>query len=156
MKFNLNHRALCSLIFALPPTALYAETKTPSTLNAATTLTMAQACLQAASEAGHTVAIAIFNSHGTLLHFNYGNAAPAAGEVAQWKGLSAAMYQVSTVETAKWNIPTAPKIATAQGGVAVLSKNDIALGGIGVSGAPPQFDEDCASLAAKAVGLKTR
>lgn len=134
---------------------LAADVKAAQDLDMASIESMNNACQNAAKKEGYTVAVAIFNDNGNLLSFSYGGASPAASEVAQWKGLSAALYRVSTAETAKWNVPTAPKISTAQGGVPLFNKNGDAVGGIGVSGAPPQFDEDCGVLAAKAVGLNS-
>ncbi|SMF65878.1 Uncharacterized conserved protein GlcG, DUF336 family [Alteromonadaceae bacterium Bs31] len=153
IKTSLTAAIITSLLCATPSMA---KPKTTTVLDTAVLKKMNSECLKAASKKGHTVAIAIFNDNGVLLSFNYGGASPAAGEVARWKGLSAAMYRVSTLETAKWNVPTAPKISTAQGGVPLFSEDGSAVGGIGVSGAPPQFDQDCGALAAQAVGLRTQ
>lgn len=112
-------------------------------------------CLKHAEEVGHNVAIAIYDQGGVLLSFlKTDGASPAAGEVARWKGLSAAYYRVSTATTAEWNVPTAPKIATIQGGLPITSTDGKPLGGIGVSGAPPEIDEECSALATQAVGLR--
>lgn len=144
---------LSSTFFGLALTPFsYAENA--HQLNLKTISKMNATCLAEAKKENYDVAIAIFNQDGTLLSFTQTDgAAPATGEVARWKGLSAAHYRASTAETAKWNVPTAPNIATIQGGVAIFSKQGAALGSIAVSGAPPAFDERCGISATKAVGL---
>lgn len=112
-------------------------------------------CMEHANKANHDIAIAIYDQGGVLLSFLQSDgASPAAGEVARWKGLSSAFYRVATATTAEWGVPTAPKIATIRGGLPILSTDGKPLGGIGVSGAPPEFDEECAALATQAVGLR--
>ncbi len=112
-------------------------------------------CLKHAEKENYDVAIAIYDQGGVLLSFVQTNgASPATGEVARWKGLSAAYYRVATATTAEWDVPTAPKIATVQGGLPISSTEGKPLGGIGVSGAPPEFDEECSALATQAAGLR--
>jgi len=112
-------------------------------------------CLGHARKANYDVSIAIYDQGGILLSFvQTDGAAPAVGEVARWKGTSAAYYRVATSKTAEWGIPNAPKIATVQGGLPIFSPDGKPLGGIGVSGAPSEFDEECAAHATKAAGLR--
>jgi Uncharacterized protein, possibly involved in utilization of glycolate and propanediol len=112
-------------------------------------------CLDHARKSKNEVAIAIYDQGGILLSFVQTDAAaPAIGEVARWKGTSAAYYRTATAKTAEWGIPSAPKIATVQGGLPLFSSDGQPLGGIGVSGAPPEFDEECAALATQAAGLR--
>lgn len=112
-------------------------------------------CLDHARKSKHEVAIAIYDQGGILLSFiQTDGAAPAVGEVARWKGISAAYYRTATAATAGWGIPNAPKIATVQGGLPIFSSDGAPLGGIGVSGAPAEFDEECAALATQAAGLR--
>lgn len=150
-KALLSSALITSLCCALP---LNAETKA-SALDYETVNKINATCLEQARKANYKVAIAIYDQGGVLLSFIRMDGAPTAvGEVARWKGLSAAIYQTKTSQTAKWNVPTAPKIATAQGGVPVFTKDGKALGGIGVSGAPPEFDESCGAAAAQSIGLQ--
>lgn len=112
-------------------------------------------CLEHAHKANYEVAIAIYNQSGILLSFvQTDGAAPGVGEVARWKGTSSAFYRVATAKTAEWNVPNAPKIATIRGGLPIFSADGKALGGIGVSGAPSEFDEECAAEATLAAGLR--
>jgi uncharacterized protein GlcG (DUF336 family) len=110
-------------------------------------------CLAHAARAGQAVAIAIFDDGGDLVNFANHGASPAAAAVAQWKGRSAAVYRRSTRETATWNAPTAPMIATMEGGVPLFARDGTAIGGVGVSGASSEFDAGCGTRAAEAAGL---
>lgn len=110
-------------------------------------------CLAGAAQAGHMVAVAIFGDGGELLNFTNHGASPAAAAVAQWKGRSAAVYRRPTRETATWNVPTAPMIATMEGGVPLFARDGTAIGGVGVSGASSEFDAECGARAAAAAGL---
>ena len=105
-------------------------------------------CIEHAQKANHDIAIAIYDQSGLLLSFTQlDGTAPAVGAVARWKALSSAYYRVPTATTAEWGIPNAPKIATIQGGLPILSPDGNPLGGIGVSGASSEFDEECAAVA---------
>src|SRR5690606_40621917 len=86
-----------------------------------------------AREAGHEVAVAGYDQSGELLSFARGQASPAAAEVARWKGRSAAVFRRSTLETADWNLPTVPMIATIEGGVPLFTADGAPVGGVGVS-----------------------
>lgn len=112
-------------------------------------------CLEHARKFNFDVSIAIYDQGGILLSFvQTDGAAPGVGEVARWKGISSAFYRTATAKTAQWNVPNAPKIATIQGGLPIFSQDGKPLGGIGVSGAPAEFDEECAALATQAAGLR--
>jgi glc operon protein GlcG len=118
-------------------------------------LKMNAKCLEHARKSNYYVSIAIYDQGGILLSFiQSDNTAPGVGEVARWKGTSSAFYRVATAETAKWNVPNAPKMATIQGGLPLFSSDGKPLGGIGVSGAPAEFDEECAAQATQAAGLR--
>ncbi|AKC88443.1 hypothetical protein WQ53_15405 [Pseudoxanthomonas suwonensis] len=110
-------------------------------------------CLAHAERAGHIVAVAVFDHSGELVSFAKDRAKPGTAAVAQWKGRSAAVYLNSTLETGSWNVPTAPMIATIEGGVPLFTRDGIGIGGVGVSGAPSAFDAECATRAAEAAGL---
>ncbi|WP_149193077.1 GlcG/HbpS family heme-binding protein [Luteimonas suaedae] len=110
-------------------------------------------CLARAGQAGHAVAVAVFDDGGDLVSFANHGASPAAAAVAQWKGRSAAIYRRSTRETASWNVPTAPMIAAMEGGVPLFARDGTAIGGVGVSGASSDFDAECGTRAAEAASL---
>lgn len=110
-------------------------------------------CLARAEEAGYAVAVAVFDHGGDLVSFAKNGASPAAGAVAKWKGRSAAIYLTPTVETASWNVPSAPMISVSEGGVPLFTEDGVGIGGVGVSGAPSAFDAECGTRAAEAAGL---
>ena len=145
------------LVALLAGAALAASTPSPAqtlrpVLDFATADAIRDHCLAYAARSGQTVAVAVFDQGGNLLSFGNGSA-PASGEVAQWKGRSAAIYLHSTRQTGSWNVPTAPLISTAEGGVPLFMPDGIGIGGVGVSGAPSSFDAECATRAAEASGL---
>lgn len=111
-------------------------------------------CLANAGKTGHSVAVAVFDDGGDLASYSNHGASPAAAAVAQWKGRSAAVYRRSTRETAAWNAPTAPMMATMEGGVPLFARDGTPIGGVGVSGASSEFDAECGTRAAEAAGLR--
>jgi glc operon protein GlcG len=110
-------------------------------------------CLANAGQAGQAVAVAVFDDGGDLVSFSNHGASPAAAALAQWKGRSAAVYRSSTRDTATWNSPAAPMIATMEGGLPLFARDGTAIGGVGVSGASSEFDSECGTRAAEAAGV---
>jgi glc operon protein GlcG len=127
---------------------------TRAVLDAATADAIRDHCLARAADAGCVVAVAVFDHGGDLASFaRHDGATPATGAVAQWKGRSAAVYLNPTAETGTWNMATAPMIATIGGGMPLFTPEGVGIGGVGVSGAPPEFDAECGTRAAQAAGL---
>lgn len=123
-------------------------------LQSATADAIRDHCLARAASAGFPVAVAVFDHGGDLVSFGrHDGATPATGAVAQWKGRSAAVYLNPSAATGTWNMPTAPMIATIEGGVPLFTRQGTGIGGVGVSGAAPEFDAECGTLAAQAAGL---
>ena len=110
-------------------------------------------CLANAGQAGQAVAVAVFDDGGDLVSYSNHGASPAAAALAQWKGRSAAVYRSTTRDTATWNSPAAPMIATMEGGVPLFARDGTAIGGVGVSGASSEFDAECGTRAAEAAGV---
>jgi glc operon protein GlcG len=114
-------------------------------LNFTTAQKILKGCIDYADSNKLKMAIAIYDASGQLISFaKMDGASVGTAKVAQWKGLSAATYQYSTEETAKWNVPNAPDIATVQGGILIKTKDGIVIGAIGVSGAASSVDVKCA------------
>ncbi len=63
-------------------------------------------CLAHAEQAGHAVAVAVFDHAGDLLGFAHHPLPPTSGETGQWTGRSATPYRRSTRESGGWNIAT--------------------------------------------------
>ena len=102
-------------------------------------------CIDYADSNKLKMAIAIYDAGGQLISFaKMDGTSVGTSKVAQWKGLSAATYQFSTEETAKWNVPNAPDIATVPGGILIKTKDGYVIGAIGVSGAASSVDVKCA------------
>jgi uncharacterized protein GlcG (DUF336 family) len=123
-------------------------------LNFNTAHKIMQGCIAFADSSKLNFAISIYDSQGQLVHFaRLNGTSVGVGKIAQWKGLSAALYRVSSEETGKWNITNAPDMATIPGGLPILLKDGTAIGGIGVSGAEANIDVLCAEAGLKAAGL---
>lgn len=123
-------------------------------LNFETAYKIQEGCLNYAKEHQQTMAIAVYNHHGELISFaKMDGAANGIAEVAKWKGLSAATYQVPTTVTKSWNVPNAPNISGVRGGLPIKTKDGFAIGGIGVSGAASTEDQNCANAGLLLAGL---
>jgi len=113
-------------------------------------------CLVFAREKKLDIALAVHDESGRLLTFaRMDGASTAVSDVAMWKSRSAATYRYSSAETARWNAPTLPGIASAGGGVTVFTSDGQALGAIGVSGAQTEDDIACAEAGIRAAGLRS-
>ena len=113
------------------------------------------ACLTFAREKKLDVAIAVHDEAGRLLTFaRMDGANTAVSDIALWKSRSAAIYRSPSAETARWNAPMLPGIATAGGGVTIFASDGQALGAIGVSGGPTPDDIACAEAGIRAAGLR--
>jgi glc operon protein GlcG len=116
---------------------------------------MRDACLAFAREKKLDIAIAVHDEAGRLLTFaRTDRASTAVSDIAIWKSRSAATYGYASAETARWNAPNLPGIATAGGGVTVFTAEGRTLGAIGVSGGPTPDDIACAEAGIKAAGLR--
>jgi glc operon protein GlcG len=132
---------------------LHAQQSKPS-LDFSTAKKIIDRCIAYADSSKLNMAIAIYDANGQLIHFvKMDGASVGVAKAAQWKGLSAAIYQFSTQETGKWNVPNAPDIATVPGGLPIKTKEGYTIGGIGVSGAASSVDVKCAEAGLKAAGL---
>jgi glc operon protein GlcG len=135
------------------PAPVAAQTPRPM-LDYASAATIRDTCLAWAGERNLTVAVAVFDEAGRLLAFaQMDGAASAVGDFAQWKGRSAATVHVASAVTAEWGRGP-PGLATWEGGVPVFSREGIALGGVGVSGAASADDVACGKAGIAAAGLK--
>ncbi len=115
------------------------------TLNFSTAQEILTGCLDYAKMNKLNMAIAIFDNYGQLISFaKMDGATIGTAKVAQWKGLSASVYQFSTEETAKWNVPNAPDIATVPGGIPIKDESNNIIGSIGISGSDVATDVKCA------------
>jgi glc operon protein GlcG len=145
---------LVAVSTALISTTSSGQTMRPQ-LDYATAASMRDACLSWATKEKLAVAVAIYNRQGVLLTMAQSDGAPSGvGEIAQWKGRSAAIFEAKSSVTAEWG--TAPGLAGMAGGVSFATGGGEMLGGIGVSGASPEQDEACGMAAIDAAGLKAQ
>lgn len=145
--------AACSLLIV---SAVQAQTMRPR-LDYASAAKVRDGCIAHAEKNGFKLAIGIFDDSGRLVSFaQMDGASTAVGELAQWKGRSAATYRFASSETAKWNGPTAPFMSTFEGGIPFFASDGTSLGGIGVSGAESSDDVACGEAGIVAAGLRVK
>lgn len=133
--------------------SVQAQTLRPE-LDYASAAKIRDGCITWASAKKLAVSVAVFDRHGNLIAQGHMDSADAAvGDIAQWKGRSAARIQASTGETAKWG-GSAPGVANWQGGVPFATNDGAPLGGVGVSGASSADDEACGKAGIADAGLK--
>lgn len=151
----MNHLVAClaaATLLCISPSIAAQESR--AVLQSATADAIRDHCLARAAGTGVPIAVAVFDHGGDLVSFGrHDGATPATGAVAQWKGRSAAVYLNPSAVTGTWNVPSAPMIATVGGGVPLFTRDGTGIGGVGVSGAAPEFDAECGTLAAEAAGL---
>ena len=148
------NKAVAAMLAVLAlPAPLAAQTPRPM-LDYASAATIRDACLAWAAERDLAVAVAVFDESGKLLAFaQMDGAASAVGDFAQWKGRSAATVHVASAVTAEWGRGP-PGLATWEGGIPVFSRDGVALGGVGVSGAESADDVACGKAGIAAAGLR--
>jgi uncharacterized protein GlcG (DUF336 family) len=119
--------------------------------------TIRDGCMVWAEARKLNVAIAVHDESGRLVTFaRMDGASTAVSDIAIWKSRSAATYRYASAETAKWNNPDFPGIATAGGGVPIFTVDGQALGAIGVSGASTDDDIACAEAGIRAAALRSK
>jgi uncharacterized protein GlcG (DUF336 family) len=130
-----------------------AQTARPM-LDYSSAATIRDTCVAWAKGEGLAVGVAVYDERGTLMAFALmDGASTSAGEVAQWKGRSAATIHVASKETADWGkVP--PGVATWEGGTPFFTQDGTPLGGVGVSGAESEEDTACGQAGIAAAGLK--
>jgi uncharacterized protein GlcG (DUF336 family) len=125
-------------------------------LSYATAAKVRDGCIAFAAQKKLDVAIAVHDEAGRLMTFGrMDGASTAVSDIAMWKSRSAATYRFPSADTAKWNVPTAPGIATAGGGLPIFTADGQPLGAIGVSGAETADDIACAEAGIRAAGLRS-
>ena len=123
-------------------------------LNAELSVQMALTAVQDCQEKGYNVSAAVMNREGRLTAFARNPmASPMASEIAQGKAYASAMTMVASGDLDLNESPALgypDGIVPTQGGLP-FSAGGRFLGGIGVSGAPSEIDEECAQAGIDAV-----
>jgi glc operon protein GlcG len=147
------YKFLITQTFCFFCTLIYAQDLRPA-LNFSTAQKITEGCIVFADSGNLKMAIAVFDAHAQLISFaRMDGASVGSAKVAQWKGLSASTYQFSTEQTGKWNVPTAPDISNAVGGLPIFTKEGHIIGAVGVSGSAASIDAKCAETGIRAAGL---
>ena len=149
------NRLVAAACLAALPIAAPAQTMRP-VLSYDSAAKIRDGCLAFATDKKLDIAIAVHDDSGRLVTFaRTDGASTAVSDIAIWKSRSAATYRFPSADTARWNAPTLPGIATAGGGVTMFTADGTALGAIGVSGGPTPDDIACAEAGIRAAGLRT-
>lgn len=127
------------------------------TLNASTARAMIQGCEAKAREQNWKMNIAIVDDGGNLNAFErMDGAILLSGKIAVLKANTAASIPVSTrqygeISKQVHGMELLPGTTTIAGGLPIVTRGGLHLGGIGVSGGSPEQDEACAQAGLDAV-----
>lgn len=113
---------------------------------------MVDAAENAAQEKGFSIVVSIVDNHGNLKHFHrMDNTSSGSIQVSQLKASTAAQFPVSTKTLAERSagLPgnpygSIPGFLLLEGGLPIMSKSGLHIGGIGISGATPELDAEFA------------
>lgn len=119
-------------------------------------------CFAYAAANGTTVVIAVYDEGSDLIAYGrMDGLAAGIGDVAQWKGESAARNGFSTAVQGEFiarggaAVAVAPGFAGVQGGLPILSADGRLMGGAGAGGSAPAQDEACVRAGIEAAGYST-
>ena len=111
---------------------------------------IAQATLAECSSNKWNVAVAVVNTHGSLVYYErMNNTQSASAKIAVDKAAAAAMYRrttrvfADTIAKAGPAVMTLPGVVASPGGMPIFSGGKV-IGGVGVSGVTGDQDEQCA------------
>lgn len=150
--------ALAFALAAAGAPAVAQESSRP-TMTAAGAQAVVDGCLAYAAANGGVAAIAVYDEGGDLWAYaRMDGVAVGVGEVAQWKGRSAARNGFSTAAQGAFiagggpAVAAAPGFAGVQGGLPILSADGRLMGGAGAGGSAPAQDEACVRAGIEAAG----
>lgn len=155
MLRNLTKLVCAGAMLAATQVSLAQETR--PILTQTTAKKMADACEQFARGKGWRIIVAIVDAGGVLKQFSrMDDSFMISVEVSQMKAHTSAGVPVSSRkfgEIAKANpgLELVPNTATFAGGLPIMTGSGAHVGGIGVSGASGDQDEECAQVALDAV-----
>lgn len=119
-------------------------------------------CIAMAQDEGWALVVAIYDQHGNLKRYSRMDGVQAASiDIAHLKARTSATlpaptgglyeFTYSDPEASPGPLAFLPDITVLQGGVPIMTESGAHLGGIGVSGATSQQDEDCANAGIEAI-----
>lgn len=128
--------------------------RTEKALSLALAKAICEAAESRARELGLRLVISVIDNHGLLQCFHRMDGSSAGSvSISQQKAYTSAVLPVSTRALAERsaNMPggpygggALPGVVLLPGGLPIVSQDGAHLGGIGISGATPDLDEDCA------------
>jgi glucose/arabinose dehydrogenase len=159
-----NPEPAASGIYRLAPVAEDPlKLKTRPVLTMALAQKMAMACVQRQREtSGPPVDIAIYDDGAKLIHFvSMDGTSSGTGPTAMAKAESSARFRYPSAEIGRWvqgnpGVGHVPGLLGVRGGLPISTGSGRPLGGIGVSGAPSEVDEQCAQAGIDAVAKELR
>ncbi len=124
---------------------------------------MAMACVKRQRDTnGPPVDIAIYDDGAKLIHFvAMDGTSSGTGPTAMAKAESAARFRFPSAEIGGWvkgnpAVGHVPGLLGVRGGLPIVTASGQPLGGIGVSGAPAEVDEQCAQAGIDAVSAELK
>ncbi len=161
MRRKLHITAGAAALALLAGTAAHAvETQPQLTLESADMIV--DTCLDMARDEGWNLAVALYDQHGNLKRFSRMDGVQAHSiEIAHLKAVTSAKRPAPTgalhdftygdPDTSPGAFAFLPGITVLRGGVPIMTESGAHLGGVGVSGATSQQDEDCANAGIEAI-----
>ncbi len=137
----------------------FAQESSRPIMTAAGAQAIVDGCFAFAAANGSNVAIAVYDEGSDLIAYGrMDGLAAGIGDVAQWKGESAARNGFTTAAQGDFiarggaAVAVAPGFAGVQGGVPILSADGRLMGGAGAGGSAPAQDEACVRAGIEAAG----
>lgn len=144
-----------SLLMCLLSVAAPSLADTPSPLTAEAARKMAAVAERAAIAQGYAIVISIVDNHGNLKHFHRMDGTSSGSiEVSQLKASTSARFPIASSKLAERSAglvanpyASLPGFTLLGGGLPIMDSNGRHIGGIGISGATPELDEQFAQAA---------
>ncbi|MNJ35444.1 hypothetical protein D3C77_301820 [compost metagenome] len=135
--------------------AMKHKQETSSSITSQMAQTMLDAAVRAAHEKEYAIVISIVDNHGNLKIFHrMDNTSSGSIQVSQLKASTSAQFPLSTKTLAERSagLPanpygSIPGFLLLEGGLPIMNKNGLHIGGIGISGATPELDAQFAQAA---------
>lgn len=153
----------CAASLSAAATGPAAKLPTKPVLSMQLAQKMATACVKRQRDTnGPPVDIAIYDDGAKLIHFvAMDGTSSGTGPTAMAKAESAARFRFPSAEIGGWvkgnpAVGHVPGLLGVRGGLPIVTASGQPLGGIGVSGAPAEVDEQCAQAGIDAVSAELK
>ncbi|AXQ49953.1 heme-binding protein [Pseudomonas vlassakiae] len=139
----------------IAPSPAAASGENPSPLTSLQARKMTAAAERAATAQGYAIVISIIDNHGNLKHFHRMDGTSSGSiKVAQLKASTSARFPLSSRALGERSsahpanpYASLPGFTLLEGGLPIMDKNGMHIGGIGISGATPELDAQFAQAA---------